>query len=149
MSPASLRQTLDILLVDDDTGDCRLVQESLRESKHPSKVHVVNDGEDALAYLRGQGTHKKAQRPDLVLLDLNMPKKDGFSTLKDIRADRYLTDLPVIILTTSTDEKDVQQSYKLHASCFVSKPTRLEDFGRVIREIEAFWGGTARVPRPA
>lgn len=149
MSPPALRQTLDILLVDDDAGDCRLVQESLRESKYPAKVHVVNNGDEALAYLRGQGEHKKASRPDLVLLDLNMPKKDGFSTLKDIRADRYLTDIPVIILTTSTDEKDVQQSYKLHASSFVSKPTRLEDFGRVMREIEAYWGGTARVPRPA
>ena len=149
MSSASLRHPLDILLIDDDAGDCRLVQESLREGKHPAKVHVVNDGDAALAYLRGQGEHKKATRPDLILLDLNMPKKDGFSTLKDIRADRHLTDLPVIILTTSTDEKDVQQSYRLHASCFVSKPSRIEDFGRVLKEIEAFWGGTARLPRPA
>lgn len=149
MSPAHLRQSLNILLVDDDDGDCRLVQETLREGKRSSKVHVVNDGDEALAYLRAQGEHKKASRPDLVLLDLNMPKKDGFQTLQDIRADRALTDLPVVILTTSTDERDVQKSYRLHASCFVSKPTRLEDFGRVMREIEDFWAGTARVPRPS
>ena len=146
MTP-SLRHPLDILLVDDDLGDCRLVQETLREARGVGKVHVVNDGDEALAYLRGQGAHKKASRPDLVLLDLNMPKKDGFETLKDIRADRQLTDLPVVILTTSTAEQDVQKSYRLHASAFVSKPTRLEDFGRVMRDIEAFWAGTARVPR--
>ncbi len=140
---------LDILLVDDDPGDCRLVQETLAEGKLGSKVHVVNDGDEALDYLRGRGAHKKATRPDLVLLDLNMPRKDGFSTLQDIRADRDLTDLPVVILTTSTDERDVRRCYRLHASCFVSKPTRLEDFGRVLREVEAFWTGTARVPRLA
>lgn len=146
MSPAQRR--LDILLVDDDQGDCRLVQETLGAGKRTGKVHVVNDGDEALAYLRGQGIHKKATRPDLVLLDLNMPKKDGFETLRDIRSDRMLTDLPVIILTTSTDERDVQKSYKLHASSFVSKPTNIEDFARVMREIEDFWAGTARVPRP-
>lgn len=146
---SSARHRLDILLVDDDPGDCRLVQESLREGKHTGKVHIVNDGDAALAYLRGQGEHKKAARPDLVLLDLNMPRKDGFATLKDIRADRNLTDLPVIILTTSTAEQDVQQSYRLHANSFVSKPTRLEEFGAVLRAIDEFWGGVARVPRPA
>lgn len=143
------RHPLDILLVDDDAGDCRLVQESLRDSKRISKVNVVNDGDEAIAYLKGKGEHKKASRPDLVLLDLNMPKKDGFETLKDIRADRELSDLPVIILTTSTDERDVQKSYKLHASCFVSKPTKLDDFNRVLHEIESFWAGTARIPRLA
>lgn len=149
MSSTTSRRSLDILLVDDDEGDCRLVQESLRGSKRISKVNVVNDGDEALQYLKGKGDHKHAARPDLVLLDLNMPKKDGFDTLKDIRADRELTDLPVIILTTSTDERDVQRSYKLHASSFVSKPTKLDDFARVLSEIETFWAGTARVPRPA
>ena len=140
---------LDILVVDDDPGDRRLVQEVLLESKRASRVHAVNDGDEALDYLRGKGPHKKATRPDLVLLDLNMPRKDGFATLADIRADRNLTDLPVIILTTSTDERDVQKSYRLHASSFVSKPTKLDDFSRVLSEIEAFWGGTARVPKHA
>ena len=140
---------LDILIVDDDPGDRRLVAEALIDSKRASKVHAVGDGDEALDYLRGKGTHKKAQRPDLVLLDLNMPRKDGFATLEDIRADRALTDLPVIILTTSSDERDVQKAYRLHASCFVSKPTKLDDFARVLREIEAFWGGTARVPKHA
>jgi two-component system, chemotaxis family, response regulator Rcp1 len=149
MTPFAGARHLDILLVDDDLGDCRLVKETLGEGKHVGKLNVVNDGDQALQYLRGQGKHKSAKRPDLVLLDLNMPRKDGFATLEDIRADRHLTDLPVIILTTSTDERDVQKSYKLHANCFVSKPTRIEDFGRVMRAIEDFWSGTARVPRPA
>lgn len=147
MSPAT--RHLDILVVDDDPGDCRLLQETLGAGRRIGKVHVVNDGDEALDYLRGKGAHKKAARPDLVLLDLNMPRKDGFATLQDIRADRELTDLPVIILTTSTDERDVQRSYKLHANCFVSKPTRIEDFSRVMGAIEDFWAGTARVPRPA
>lgn len=142
-------RALDILVVDDDPGDCRLVQESLAEAKAGTRVHVVHDGDEALDYLRGKGAYKKAARPDLVLLDLNMPRKDGFATLQDIRADRDLGDLPVVILTTSTDERDVQRSYKLHASCYVSKPTRIEDFARVLREIEQFWGGTARLPRHA
>lgn len=145
--PRRALHPLDILLVDDDPGDCRLVQETLKDASSVSKLHVVNDGEEALAYLRRHGENGKAKRPDLVLLDLNMPRKDGFETLQDIRADRNLTDLPVIILTTSTDDRDVRKAYKLHASCFVSKPTKIDDFSRVLLDIESFWTGTARVPR--
>ncbi|MHB1260714.1 MAG: response regulator [Thermoplasmatota archaeon] len=134
---------LSILLVDDDAGDCRLVSESLKDSKRTSSLHVVNSGDEALAYLRKAG--RKA-RPDIVLLDINMPGKDGFATLREIRAEDALTDLPVVMLTTSTAERDILESYRLHANCYVSKPTSFEDFGAAVREIEAFWADTASIP---
>jgi two-component system, chemotaxis family, response regulator Rcp1 len=134
---------LSILLVDDDAGDCRLVSESLKDSKRTSSLHVVNSGDAALAYLRDAGP--KA-RPDIVLLDINMPGRDGFATLKAIRAEDGLTDLPVIMLTTSTDDGDILESYRLHANCYVSKPTSFADFGQAVREIEAFWAETASLP---
>lgn len=137
-------QGLAILLVDDDAGDCRLVQESLKDSPHSSQLHVVNTGQAALDYLRKSARGK--DRPDLVLLDLNMPGKTGFETLREIRSEESLTDLPVIILTTSTEERDVLESYRLHANCFVSKPTSFDDFGATVREIEAFWSDTAIGP---
>lgn len=133
---------LAILLVDDDAGDCRLVSESLKDSKRTSSLHVVNSGDEALAYLRKAG---KA-RPDIVLLDINMPGKDGFATLKEIRASEALSDLPVVMLTTSTDEQDILASYRLHANCYVSKPSSFADFGDAVREIEAFWADTASLP---
>lgn len=137
-------RALSILLVDDDAGDCRLVQESLKDSPRTSALHVVNTGDAALDYLRRSA--KSRSRPDIVLLDLNMPGKDGFATLREIRAERELTDLPVVILTTSTDQRDVLESYRLHASCFVSKPTGFEEFGAALREIESFWSETVTLP---
>ncbi|MEO7398936.1 MAG: response regulator [Ilumatobacteraceae bacterium] len=134
---------LAILLVDDDAGDCRLVQESLKDSKRASSLHVVNSGDEALAYLRKTA---REGRPDLVLLDVNMPGKDGFETLKEIRGESALTDLPVVMLTTSTADEDIAESYRLHANCFVSKPTSFGDFGDAVREIEAFWAETASLP---
>ncbi len=133
--------------MDDDVGDCRLVQESLKIGKLVKHVHVCNDGDDALAFLRQEGKHAKAPKADLVLLDLNMPRKDGFSTLKDIRSDAKLTNTPVVILTTSTAERDVDESYRLHANAFVSKPGDLDDFMGVMKRIEEFWADTARLPR--
>jgi chemotaxis family two-component system response regulator Rcp1 len=139
---------LSILLVDDDAGDCRLVAESLKDSPRSSSLHTVNSGDAALEYLRRSARARNGRRPDLVLLDLNMPGKDGFATLREIRAEEALSDLPVIILTTSTDSRDVLESYRLHANCFVSKPSGFEDFGAAVREIEAFWGETATLPSP-
>jgi CheY-like chemotaxis protein len=138
-------RALSILLVDDDAGDCRLVAESLKDSPRSSSLHTVNSGDAALAFLR-KAARSRSRRPDLVLLDLNMPGKDGFATLREIRSEEEFTDLPVIILTTSTDERDVLESYRLHANCFVSKPSGFEDFGAAMREIEAFWGETATLP---
>jgi chemotaxis family two-component system response regulator Rcp1 len=136
---------LAILLVDDDAGDCRLVKESLQDSKRTSSLHVVNSGDEAITYLR-KSLRSAGGRPDIVLLDINMPGKDGFATLKEIRAEDALTDLPVVMLTTSTDEGDVLESYRLHANCFVSKPTAFADFGQAVREIEAYWADTATLP---
>jgi two-component system, chemotaxis family, response regulator Rcp1 len=133
---------LAILLVDDDAGDCRLVSESLKDSRRTSSLHVVNSGDEALAYLRKAG---KA-RPDIVLLDINMPGKDGFATLREIRATETLTDLPVVMLTTSTAEEGIAASYRLHANCYVSKPSSFADFGEAVREIESFWAETASLP---
>jgi CheY-like chemotaxis protein len=141
-STASAVRGLTILLVDDDAGDCRLVAESLKEGQRKSKVHVCKSGDEALVHLR----KGRANRPDIVLLDLNMPGKDGFATLKEIRAEAALTDLPVVILTTSTAERDIVESYRLHANCFVSKPTIFAEFGNVVREIEAFWAGIVSLP---
>jgi two-component system, chemotaxis family, response regulator Rcp1 len=129
--------------VDDDAGDCRLVKESLKDSKRTSSLHVVHSGDEALAYLR-KATGR--QRPDIVLLDINMPGKDGFATLREIRAEDALTGLPIVMLTTSTDERDVLESYRLHANCFVSKPSSFADFGAAVREIEEFWVETATLP---
>ncbi|MEA3165818.1 MAG: hypothetical protein QOJ26_684 [Thermoplasmata archaeon] len=134
---------LAILLVDDDAGDCRLVQESLKDSKRVSSLHIVNSGDEALSYLKKA---KASQRPDIVLLDINMPGKDGFATLKEIRAQDSLTHLPVVMLTTSTDEGDIQESYRLHANSFVSKPSGFGAFGEAVREIEAYWADTASLP---
>lgn len=133
---------LAILLVDDDAGDCRLVSESLKDSKRTSSLHIVNSGDEALAYLRRSGK----DRPDIVLLDINMPGKDGFATLKEIRATETLTDLPVVMLTTSTDDEDILASYRLHANSYVSKPSSFEDFGQAVRDIEAYWAETASLP---
>jgi CheY-like chemotaxis protein len=134
---------ISILLVDDDEGDCRLVKESLLDSQRASTIHVVNSGDDALAHLRrGKGT----PRPDVVFLDINMPGKDGFATLREIRADEDLTHLPVVMLTTSTEQRDVDESYRLHANCFVSKPTRFADFAAAVRDLEGFWADLVRLP---
>lgn len=144
-NPARRLASLAILLVDDDAGDCRLVKESLKESSRSSSLHVVNSGDEAIAYLR-QSVRSRGGRPDIVLLDINMPGKDGFATLKEIRAEDALTDLPVVMLTTSTDEGDILESYRLRANCFVSKPSTFADFGQAVREIEAFWADTATLP---
>ena len=138
----SKQSGLAILLVDDDAGDCRLVRESLKDSKSTSSLHIVNSGDEALAYLRKAGK----PRPDIVLLDINMPGKDGFATLREIRATEALTDLPVVMLTTSTDEEDILASYRLHANSYVSKPSSFEDFGHAVREIEAYWAETVTLP---
>lgn len=145
---------LEILMVDDDPADVRLVQEALKESKMEggrpaSRLHVAQDGDDALAFLRREGKHKKAARADIVLLDLNMPRKDGFATLREIRADPDLTSTPIVVLTTSNADKDVQQSYKLHANAFVTKPTDLDQFVAVVHEVEQFWLETAVLPTMA
>jgi CheY-like chemotaxis protein len=130
---------IEILLVEDNAGDVRLTIEALRESKVRNNLHVASDGVQAMAFLRQQGQHNHAVRPDLVLLDLNLPRKDGREVLAEIKADPDLKTIPVVVLTTSSAERDVLQSYELQANCFITKPVDLEQFITVVRSIQDFW----------
>jgi CheY-like chemotaxis protein len=122
------------------------MREALKETRVPSRLHLAEDGIDALAFLHRRGPHAAAPRPDLILLDLNLPKKDGREVLAEIKADPTLRSIPVVVLTTSQAEQDVQRSYQLHANCYISKPVGLENFIRVIQSIEGFWLQTVRLP---
>lgn len=137
---------IEILLVEDNPGDARLAQEALRESKIQNEIHVVRDGVDAMAYLRGQTPFLGAPLPDLILLDLNLPRKDGRQVLAEIKADEKLKCIPVVVLTISRDEEDILKSYNLHANCFITKPIDLQQFLRVIRSIEDFWLTIVKLP---
>ena len=135
-----------ILLVEDNPGDVRLTREALKESKVHNAMDVVNDGVEALAFLRREGKHADAVRPDLILLDLNLPRKGGLEVLSEIKADDVLKSIPVVILTTSQAEQDIVRSYKLFANAYVTKPVDLEQFITVIRSIEDFWVEIVRLP---
>ena len=128
-----------ILLVEDNPGDVGLTLEALKEATLPNKLTVVKNGADALSLLRRQGQHAGAARPDLILLDLNLPKKDGRKVLAEIKGDDSLKRIPVVILTTSEDEQDVLESYNLHANCYIVKPLDLDRFITVVKSIEDFW----------
>ncbi len=130
---------VEILLVEDNPGDVRLTQEVLREGKVRNTLRVAGDGEQALAMLRREGAHHDAPRPDVILLDLNLPKKDGRTVLAEIKNDPLLHRIPVVILTTSKAEEDVLKSYDLNANCYITKPVDLDQFIKVIRMIEDFW----------
>jgi CheY-like chemotaxis protein len=130
---------VEILLVEDNPGDVRLTIEALREGKVRNHLSVAEDGEEALAFLRREGSHAGAPRPDLILLDLNLPRKDGREVLAEIKADPRLRSIPVVILTTSQADQDVARSYELSANCYVTKPIDLEQFIGVVRSIETFW----------
>ena len=132
-------KAVEILLVEDNPGDVRLTLEALREGKVKNNLFVARDGEEALAILRRQAPHAGAPRPDLILLDLNLPKKDGREVLAEIKADPELKCIPVVVLTTSKSEEDVLRSYELNANCYITKPVDLEQFIRVVRAIEDFW----------
>lgn len=138
---------IDILLVDDDEGDVLLTQKALRKGKVFNSLNIVHDGVEAMEYLRQQGEFKDATRPDLILLDLNMPRKDGRETLADIKGDPNLRSIPVVILTTSDAEKDVLQSYDLQASCYVTKPVDLTQFTNVIQSLQDFWLCVVKLPK--
>ena len=135
-----------VLLVEDNPGDVRLTTEALREGKIPHHLHVVSDGVEAMAFLRREGPYADAPRPDLILLDLNLPKKDGREVLGEIKADENLKRIPVVVLTTSQAEEDVLRTYELHANCYITKPVDLQQFIAVIRAIEEYWLAAARLP---
>jgi two-component system, chemotaxis family, response regulator Rcp1 len=137
---------IEILLVEDNAGDIRLTKEALKEGKVLNKLTVVQDGVEALLCLRQQGQYTQARRPDLILLDLNLPKKDGREVLQEIKNDESLKLIPVVILTTSQDEQDVLKTYGLHANCYITKPVELEQFITVVKAIEDFWLGIVVLP---
>jgi len=140
-------RSVEILLVEDNPGDVRLMVEALKETRVPTRLHLAEDGVQAMSFLRRRGSHVGAPRPDLVLLDLNLPKKDGREVLAEIKDDAALKSIPVVVLTTSQAESDVLNSYQLHANCYISKPVGLENFIRVIQSIEGFWLETVRLPQ--
>ena len=130
---------IEILLVEDNPPDVRLTVEALKDAKVRNNLHVAADGVEAMAFLRRQGKHVHAPHPDLILLDLNLPKKDGREVLEEIKSDDALKHIPVVILTTSQAEQDVLRTYRLSANAYVTKPVDLERFLRVVRSIEEFW----------
>jgi two-component system, chemotaxis family, response regulator Rcp1 len=137
---------IDILLVEDNPGDARLAQEALRDSKIHNVISVARDGVEAMQFLRKEERFAAAKTPDLVLLDLNLPRKDGREVLAEIKSDPELRRIPVVILTTSRDEEDVVRTYDLHANCFITKPIDLAQFIRVVRSIESFWLSIVKLP---
>jgi len=139
---------IEILLVEDNPGDVRLTREALKDARVRNNLHVAMDGVEALAFLRKQGKHVTAARPDLILLDLNLPKKNGREVLEEIKQDSALQHIPVVILTTSQAEQDVLESYRLRANAYVTKPVDLEQFLRVVGSIEEFWLEVVKLSRP-
>jgi len=139
--------SIEILLVEDDPGDVLLTREAFADNKVQNHLNVVSDGEEATAYLRKQGVHAKAPRPDLILLDLNLPRKDGREVLKDIKADPELRAIPIVVLTTSEADEDILNSYDLHANAYVTKPVDFDSFIRVVRHIDDFFVSVVKLPR--
>ena len=139
---------VEILLVEDNAGDVRLTREALREGKVYSNLHWAKDGVEALEFLRREGNHADAPRPDIILLDLNLPKKDGREVLAVIKSDDQLMQIPVVVLTTSKAEEDVLRSYALHANCFITKPVDLDKFILVVKSIDRFWLTVVTLPPP-
>jgi CheY-like chemotaxis protein len=146
MAPGILMTPVEILLVEDNLADVRLTQETLKEEKLNNNLNVVNDGVEALAFLRREGQYINAVRPDLILLDLNLPRKDGREVLAEIKNDPDLKTIPVVVLTISEAEKDVLQSYRLYANCYIVKPLDLNQFSMVVKSIQNFWLSIVKLP---
>jgi two-component system response regulator len=138
---------IEILLVEDNPGDVDLTREALENNKLRNNLHVVNDGEAAMAFLRREGKYAGVPRPGLVLLDPNLPKKNGREVLAEMKADEHLKRIPVVILTTSGSEEDILKSYNLHANCFITKPIELGHFVKVVQAIEDFWLTIVELPK--
>lgn len=137
---------IEILLVEDSPGDVRLTKEALKESKLKNNLHVVNDGAEAMNFLYKKGNYADTPRPDLILLDLNLPKKDGREVLAEIKADENLKFIPVVVLTVSKSEEDIHRSYGLHANCYIVKPIDFGQFITVVKAIENFWFTIVKLP---
>jgi CheY-like chemotaxis protein len=138
---------IEVLLVEDSPGDVRLTREAFKDAKVHINLHVASDGARAMTFLKREGEYASAPRPDLILLDLNLPKKDGREVLAEIKEDPTLKTIPVVVLTTSSSEADVLRSYQLHANCYITKPVGLEGFLTVVKSIDSFWLSVVRLPR--
>jgi CheY-like chemotaxis protein len=139
-------KAIEILLVEDNPGDARLTREALSQSKVRNNLHRASDGEEAMAFLRRQGAFAQMPTPDLILLDLNLPRRDGREVLEEIKNDAGLKHIPVVILTSSQAEEDIIRSYQLHANCFITKPVDLEQLTKVVQGIEQFWFTLVKLP---
>ena len=139
-------KAVEILLIEDNPGDVRLTIEALKESKIMNNMHVVDDGIEALSFLKKEGIYKDKPRPDLIILDLNLPKKDGREVLGEIKSDDYLKQIPIVILTTSEAEEDIIKSYELHANCYITKPVNMEQFIKVVKSVGDFWFSIVMLP---
>ena len=146
MDAAASGRPVDILLVEDNEGDARLAKEAMLESKMRNTLHRVSDGVEAMAFLRRVGTYADAPRPSLILLDLNLPNKDGREVLAEVKSDDELKRIPVVVLTTSNADEDILASYDLHANCYITKPVDLTQFIKVLRSIDEFWLTIVRLP---
>ncbi|HKJ22797.1 MAG TPA: response regulator [Gammaproteobacteria bacterium] len=146
MNAGSTKDGVAILLVEDNPGDVVLTREALSDAKVRNELNVVGDGVEALQYLRRQGQYSDATRPDLILLDLNLPRKDGREVLSEIKQDPDLKRIPVVVLTTSKAEEDILRSYNLHANCYVTKPVDLNQFLTIVKTIEDFWLTVVKFP---
>jgi len=149
MMTLDLGKPISILLVEDNEPDVVLTREAFREAKICNSLYVAEDGVEALDFLRKQGKYTNVPRPDLILLDLNLPRKDGRAVLEEIKADPSLTSIPVVILTTSSDEKDVVRAYTSHANCYIIKPVDFLQFMNIVKTIEGFWLTVVRLPNSA
>jgi two-component system, chemotaxis family, response regulator Rcp1 len=138
---------MEVLLVEDSPGDVRLTQEAFKDAKVHINMHIAVDGTEAMAFLKREGIHASAPRPDLILLDLNLPKKDGREVLEEIKQSPTLKIIPVVILTTSGSDADILRSYLLHANCYITKPVDLQGFLNVVKSIDNFWLSVVKLPR--
>jgi len=139
-------KAVEILLIEDNPGDVRLTVEALKESKIINNLNVVDDGIEALSYLQKEGIYKDKPRPDLIILDLNLPKKDGREVLGEIKSEDSLKQIPIAILTTSEAEEDIIKSYELHANCYITKPVNMEQFIKVVKSVGDFWFSIVMLP---
>ena len=146
MNLTEISSPIEILMVEDNPGDVRLVREALKEHKLRNNLHAVYDGVEAMAFLRQKGQYAGASRPDLILLDLNLPQKDGREVLAEIKSDHDLRRIPVVVLTSSQAEQDILKAYDLHANCYITKPVDLDRFVEIVRAIDEFWLAIVKLP---
>lgn len=139
-------KAIDILIVEDNAGDARLIKEVLNDTKAYGSLYLVKDGVEAMEFLRNEGKYKTSPKPDLIILDLNLPRKDGRETLAEIKNDQALKHIPIVIMTISQAEEDILMCYNLHANCYIPKPIDLNHFIKVVKSVEDFWFSTVRLP---